>query len=337
MQSTRPLFQIDPGWLYVMAGLAMCAAGILIPVQQDLRNLQDQLETIRSRDQYMSLRLAASSNLIDRLDADDPVLIRRLAASQLNLVPGDARPVLRSSAQVMNITDWIDSSLRYEAPPITSQPPSRLARLTSGRSRLWVFGLGVLCIFFGLLLDPTLSVVARLRILKLSRKSPRREAVEAVAHEMTRSAVHTADRAPVDDRATLWSSLESETPEQRIAEEQWRAADSLDAEDLESAPLPEDEVEIEDEEVEEAEDEYEDEGEEDDAEIEDEVAPDDAEESGAKEAEDEEDDDEYEYEYVYVDVDEDDPEAAEGDDDEWEYEYVEVDEAEDGDEKAAPK
>ena len=336
---TKPLIRIDGGWLYVIAGLLVCTTGILIPVEQDLRDLKDQLQAVQTREYQTSLRLAATSNVLDQLDAGEPALLRRLAASQLNIVPAASTPILRSSAPPLPLSEWVEATIRDKTSVTTTRRRSLLTRLTSGRRRLWVFGVGVLCVFFGLLFDPALSAANHLRSLRLTRKRSSRRQDESVALEMTRSVQAPPVQAPPvqappippaprsvwrhDDDADV--NAKETPPELRICEEQWRAADSdieldeiecrleddqdtseeaIDSEDTKRIePLVEIDLAAADEDAEEETD---------------------VDEGSAQDESDEED----EYEYVYEDVDEDD----EGDDDD-EYEYVYVDE--DGNEIAA--
>lgn len=324
MKLTKPLIRIDGGWLYVIAGLLVCTTGILVPVEQNLRDLKDQLHAIQSREYQTSLHLAATSNVIDQLDAGEPALLRRLAASQLNIVPAASTPILRSSAPPLPLSEWVEATIRDKTPVTTARRRSLLTRLTSGRKRLWVFGVGVLCVFFGLLFDPALSAAHHLRSLRLTRKRSSRRQDEAVALEMTRSVQAPRSVWRHDDDDADVNAMET-PPEQRICEEQWRAADSdieldeienrlkddedtseevIDSKDMKRIePLVEIDLAAVDEEAEENSD---------------------VDEGSAQDESDEED----EYEYVYEDVDEDD----EGDDDD-EYEYVYVDE--DGNEIAA--
>lgn len=191
MQDTKPLFRFDAGWLYVVAGLAICAGAILVPVRQDLRELQGQLEDIRTKEYLLTQQLQTSSFLLDQIDARDEALIRRLAASQLNLVPAERRPLLRSINHSQSVIDWMNATIRYETISRAEPPASLLDRLTTGGGRLWMFGLGVLCVFMGLLLDPTLG---RLQALRLSRWGSRTRDSVSVALEMTRAAGPYASR-----------------------------------------------------------------------------------------------------------------------------------------------
>ena len=42
-----PLFRIDPGWPFVIAGLLLLVAGVLIPAQRDLQRFIGQIQASR--------------------------------------------------------------------------------------------------------------------------------------------------------------------------------------------------------------------------------------------------------------------------------------------------
>ena len=116
MRATGPLFQFDPGWLFIGAGLAVCAAGVLLPAQADLRALEGQLAHLQAEEARAYQRLAAHSDFIDQVDRNDPAMIKRLAAAQLNLVPQGDTPLLLASHEVSPVTGWIDSTSK--SPPV---------------------------------------------------------------------------------------------------------------------------------------------------------------------------------------------------------------------------
>ena len=146
---------IDPGWLFVIAGLAICAAVILIPAQTDLDSLRRQLDELQRKDSVISARLRAHSAFLDDLDRGDPQLVRRLAASQLNLVPEGHKPLLLSTSPRICVADWIDSTVE-EIPASRTRPrESTLSRLATGRHSLWLLGGSVLCLFIGVILGPS--------------------------------------------------------------------------------------------------------------------------------------------------------------------------------------
>ena len=154
MRVTGPLFRFDAGWLFVAAGLAACAAGVVLPAQGDLRSLQQQLQTLRAEEARAYARLKAYNDFLDQLDEEDPALVRRLAASQLNIVPANDRPVLLSTAQIAPVTNWIEATVPFEPSNVRLPAESTLSRLASGPSRLWLFAGGIMCVFIGLLMGP---------------------------------------------------------------------------------------------------------------------------------------------------------------------------------------
>lgn len=151
---TRPLFQVDPGWLFILAGLAICAAGIILPAQGDLQALQRQLDQLRAEEVHAYARLKAHSDFMDQVDRADPALVRRLAAAQLNVVPQGDKPVMLSVSDNAPVTDWIDGTVKTDIRPSKAVAISTLSRLANGPYRLWMFGGGIMSVFVGLMLSP---------------------------------------------------------------------------------------------------------------------------------------------------------------------------------------
>ena len=161
--ATKPLFQVDPGWLFILAGLAVCAAGVILPAQNDLRSLQHQLEQLRAEEVHAYARLKAHSDFMDQVDRADPALVRRLAAAQLHMLPASDTPVLLVKAEASPVTAWIDNTVRTDIRPARATPISTLSTLANGPYRLWMFGGGIMSVFVGLLLNPGPARVGRLR------------------------------------------------------------------------------------------------------------------------------------------------------------------------------
>ncbi|MFM7807553.1 MAG: hypothetical protein ACKPEA_06430, partial [Planctomycetota bacterium] len=87
MRRTAPLFRFDPGWLFTLAGLAVMVVSALLPAERDLHELRQQMAALEVREAWNEQRLAAYDRFMRDLGERDPALIRRLAASQLNLMP----------------------------------------------------------------------------------------------------------------------------------------------------------------------------------------------------------------------------------------------------------
>lgn len=157
MHRTRPLVQLDPGWLFLLAGLAVCAAGMLLPASDELRTLRDQKRHLDTELHYASDRLHAYSTFLDAMDRDDPTLLRRLAASQLNLIPADETAVVLGPGRHSTVEEWVERTVAFNAPAPTPWPETRLRLLGTGPWRLWMIGGGVLAVFVGLMLGPSVS------------------------------------------------------------------------------------------------------------------------------------------------------------------------------------
>ena len=156
MGGIRSVFRIDPGWLFILAGVAICAAGVLIPAQTDLLELHRQRQELRKAERFAWARLQAYQEFRDELKREDPALIRRLAAAQLNVVPAGATAVLRSPSSA-SVTDWIDATVPVDRRPPQVMRESTLAGLANGPRRLWFLAAGVLAVFIGLVVDPSMS------------------------------------------------------------------------------------------------------------------------------------------------------------------------------------
>lgn len=154
---TRPLFQADPGWLFLLAGLAVCAAGVLLPGEADRHEIAARLAGIRAEEAYTVERLDAHARFLDAVERGDPGVLRRLAAAQLNVMPAGDTPILLASASSETVEDWIDAAATYHPPDEDDHAVSRLEQLASGPRRLWIIGAGVLAVFIGLILRPSLS------------------------------------------------------------------------------------------------------------------------------------------------------------------------------------
>lgn len=153
MRASRPLLRLDAGWLFLAAGLAMCVTGLLVPAQEELEALSAQRDRLLEQELAMQARLKAHSDFLDDLDRADPSLVRRLAASQLNLTRADERPVLLATSANRPVTAWIDAAVPSEPPQHHEHRRSWLSRLAGGPARLWLLGAGILCVFISLIHD----------------------------------------------------------------------------------------------------------------------------------------------------------------------------------------
>ncbi len=154
MRVTRPLFNPDPGWLFLVAGVALVVSAALIPEAEKVHAMRTQLAAIQAGERHNFARMQACSTFLDDLKAGDHGLVRRLAASQLNLMPRGETALLIATSIDTTPSDWIEASV----PPPEFQegdyPDTLLSRWTLGPQRLWVIAGGVFAIFLGLIFGP---------------------------------------------------------------------------------------------------------------------------------------------------------------------------------------
>ena len=154
MRLPRAAILFDPGWMFLIAGLVLVASAALVPATYDLWVMRAQLKHLEAQEQENATRLAAYERFIGDLAQADPQLVRRLAASQLNLVPRGERPMIVASTAQRPPLEWVEASVEPVRAAVAPFPDSLLSRLTLGRKALWIAGAGVMCIFLGLLSAP---------------------------------------------------------------------------------------------------------------------------------------------------------------------------------------
>jgi hypothetical protein len=154
MRLTKPVVVVDPGWLFIIAGLMMIAAAMLIPPQMQLHELRQKVGSLHVQEHRSHERLRAYSDFLATLEEEDQVLLKRLVAAQLNLIPQSEVPVLVAASAAEPVTTWIESTVRVP-PHVTSEfPHTRLVDLVTGPDRQWVLGGACVCLFMGILVGP---------------------------------------------------------------------------------------------------------------------------------------------------------------------------------------
>jgi len=143
---------LDPGWLFVLAGLSICSASLIVPAHMELGEAKQQLSALQSQEQWAVDRLAAYDQFMGQLDSGDPGLIRRLASRRFNMLPEGDTPVLMDvGASEASIEEWIESTVSSPLDEGHAIPSSMLATISTGPYRPWFLVCGVACIFIGLL------------------------------------------------------------------------------------------------------------------------------------------------------------------------------------------
>lgn len=143
----------DPAWLYLLAGLALLAATVLVSAQVDLEAAQHQRDIVLAVERHREDRLNRYKEFLAALDAREPALVESLAGSQLNQIPASRAAIpgtVRDNA--------VDASVfpALEPPPVALPPAmqtrSLLTRLTTNdATRLWLLAGSAVLILVGLL------------------------------------------------------------------------------------------------------------------------------------------------------------------------------------------
>ena len=218
-----PLFRIDPGWPFVIAGLLLLVAGVLIPAQRDLQELRNTLEIHRALEDQSIRQLAAYDRFLNDLDHGDEQLVGRLAASQLNLMPKDERSMLLVPTLNATVTQWIEDSEPAILPNPPAYPDTLLSRLATGPRRLWVLACGAFLVFVGLMLSPSAPSsrrgVRRPETEPSPGPSPAPMPAVAMATAVAAASTLVVDDSVVDDSVVDDSDASSEEHEAQAAEE----------------------------------------------------------------------------------------------------------------------
>lgn len=144
---------IDPGWLFLSAGLLLMAAGVLIPAHRDLELAKWRRDRVLTVEMHRLQRLTRYETYLDAVERRDETVLQHLAATQLGLTPASSGVVLLTGdgdpgdASVFGALE--PGAVSLPEPPEES---SVLARLATGeRSRLWLLAGSSLLVLIGLL------------------------------------------------------------------------------------------------------------------------------------------------------------------------------------------
>jgi len=177
-----------PGWLFVLSGLAVLAMAAVMPAHRATERLAWQAELMRTQAQRLAEQERGYLDLLEGLRAADPVLVERLALTQLHLRPVGTRllaelpgfadapdpagptdtgpgPVRRARADSglspgpaadASIDRWVHQPLPRIGRDLPPYRPlnTRLNRLTTGPTRYALVLVGALCLVGGLVYAP---------------------------------------------------------------------------------------------------------------------------------------------------------------------------------------
>ncbi len=148
-----PLSMIDPGWLFLLAGIVIIGATVLIPAYNDLADVRWQRDRALAVEQRRIDRLERHSGYLRALQREEPSLVLALAASQLNQIP-EGRSLVLEPADPATASASVFAGLEPPAVPLPEQ--SRVGSLletlaTNDLTRTWLLAAGGVSLLVGLL------------------------------------------------------------------------------------------------------------------------------------------------------------------------------------------
>lgn len=148
-------YAINFSWLYLICGLVLTVAAIVLPSHQDLHELQQRQQAILMDLDDLHYRIEMYQSFHNDLQKADPELLQRIVAMQFN-EPVSGTPVVIDRSASQTPLDWIEQRSR-RAKRLNGErgQVSAIASLAQGRGRLWLAGGGVFAIFLGLIHVPT--------------------------------------------------------------------------------------------------------------------------------------------------------------------------------------
>jgi len=149
-----PLFRLDPGWLFLGAGLVLLSATVLIPAVDDLAEARWHRDRAIAVERWRTQRLANHADFLDAVERADEPLVLSLVATQLNLAPADRGVMIDASTSGRPTSASVFPALepKFEPAPRPHRPDSVLQRLAGGdQTRLWLFIGGAMLVLVGLL------------------------------------------------------------------------------------------------------------------------------------------------------------------------------------------
>lgn len=152
----RPLVRLDPGWLFLIAGIATLAATVLIPAAADLDEARWQRNKALAIERHRLDRLERYGQYLAAVQRGDEDVTLSLLATQLNLSPVARIPLTpvvdpgRTNASPFPALEP-DPLTLPERSPLQEHPSILLRLTTSDHHRLWLIAGGVFCTLIGLL------------------------------------------------------------------------------------------------------------------------------------------------------------------------------------------
>lgn len=153
--TTPPALRLHPGWPFLLAGLALVCAVLIVSAQQDVEEARHLRDRALAVEKHREARMLRYKEFLAAIDDRQPALVESLAGSQLNMIPAQRAAIpgtVHDHAADASIFPALEPEpLRM---PEMKRADSTLARLTrSDSTRLWLLAGATVLILVGLLPD----------------------------------------------------------------------------------------------------------------------------------------------------------------------------------------
>jgi len=154
-----PIAVFDPGWLFLLAGLALLGATVLIPAADELSEVRLQRDRALVLEAHRVARISRYDDYLAALNREEPSLIMALAESQLNQIPQGRQPIIEQPQPLVGAPSGSASASVFAG--LEPAPPTLPERVKTGSllerwttnddTRPWLIAGGALCLLIGLL------------------------------------------------------------------------------------------------------------------------------------------------------------------------------------------
>lgn len=145
---------LDPGWMFLVAGVAILAAVVLLPAQDALDASRLAVARMHAVQENRGERLERYQRYLSAVQRKDADVVRSLAATQLNQAPEGQELLLAGVGHAEVRSASVFQALEptpLELPQRLSEPSLLQRWATDARGRLWLIAAGAVCLFIGLL------------------------------------------------------------------------------------------------------------------------------------------------------------------------------------------
>ena len=149
------LKRIDIGWFYLLCGLLLTVAAIVLPAQRALRELETKRVAIQNDFTELQYQIGVYESFLEDLHKHDSELQDRVFEMQMRINPAGASVVIDASASKTPL-EWVAQRARRDRfVDMNLKEDSILTGLSSGRSRLFLVGIGAFSMFIGFMKNQT--------------------------------------------------------------------------------------------------------------------------------------------------------------------------------------